>query len=153
MTATAPLTNEQFAFSVGLGTDDQLIIGAWADDGNGLEAGAVYITSGSEFIDCNKNLSPDDCDIASGASLDVNSDGIPDECQKPPAGCLGDIVPFPKGNGVVDVDDLLSLINNWGQCPVPPFPCPADMAPPGGNGLVDVDDLLTLINSWGLCPE
>ncbi len=31
--------------------------------------------------DCNLNLVPDDCDIASGASSDCNEDGIPDECQ------------------------------------------------------------------------
>jgi hypothetical protein len=152
-TATAPLTNEQFGFSVGLGSGDQLIIGAWGDDGNGLEAGAVYITSGSVFVDCNKNQSPDDCDIASGTSFDLNTDGIPDECQKPPPSCPGDIVPFPGGNGVVDVDDLLRVINDWGQCPMPPFACPADLAPPGGNSIVDVDDLLVVINNWGLCPQ
>ncbi len=31
--------------------------------------------------DCNTNLRPDECDIASGESEDCNADGIPDECQ------------------------------------------------------------------------
>jgi len=31
--------------------------------------------------DCNSNLRPDECDIASGVSADCNLDGIPDECQ------------------------------------------------------------------------
>ena len=48
-------------------------------------------------------------------------------------------------NGVVDVDDLLMLINAWGQCPAPPEACPADL---DGNLVVDVDDLLMVINNW-----
>jgi hypothetical protein len=31
--------------------------------------------------DCNGNLSPDDCDIASGISTDCNLDDVPDDCQ------------------------------------------------------------------------
>jgi len=31
--------------------------------------------------DCNDNGVPDDCDIASGTSLDLNGNGIPDECE------------------------------------------------------------------------
>jgi len=33
-------------------------------------------------------------------------------------GCPADIAPLPNGNGVVDVDDLLAVINGWGPCPV-----------------------------------
>jgi hypothetical protein len=50
------------------------------------------------------------------------------------------------GNGVVDVDDLLTVINNWGDCPAP---CAADIML---DGVVDVDDLLAVINAWGACP-
>ena len=118
-----------------------------------LDGGAIYITSGSEFLDCNKNTIPDSCDIASGKSLDVNADGIPDECQKPPPTCPADVAPFPEGDGAVDVDDLLVIINGWGDCPSPPATCPADVAPPDGDGVVDVDDLLVIINGWGACPK
>jgi hypothetical protein len=46
-------------------------------------------------------------------------------------------------NGLVDVDDLLQVINNWGAAPG----CkPADIT---CNGMVDVDDLLAVINHWG----
>jgi hypothetical protein len=146
--------NDQFGISVGLGSADQLIIGAWADDGSAIDAGAIYITNGSEFLDCNENGVPDSCDIASGVSLDEDADGIPDECQKPPVSCAADISPFPDGDGVVDVDDLLVVINGWGDCPVPPIPCQADVAPLGaGDGVVDVDDLLVIINGWGPCPK
>ena len=59
--------------------------------------------------------------------------------------CPGDVT----GNGVVNVDDLLGIINHWGPCPPP---CPYDIAPAGGNGTVNVDDLLSVINHWGPCP-
>lgn len=63
--------------------------------------------------------------------------------------CDGDIAPS-GGNGAVDVDDLLLVINSWGSCDDPEN-CPADIAPPGGNGVVNVDDLLLVINNWGPC--
>jgi hydroxyacylglutathione hydrolase len=47
-------------------------------------------------------------------------------------------------NDVVDVDDLLAVINQWGA-----KESSADIAPAGGNGIVDVDDLLAVINNWG----
>ena len=46
------------------------------------------------------------------------------------------------GNGTVEVDDLLGIINSWGNCAAP---CPADI---NGNGVVDVDDLLAVLNDW-----
>jgi len=71
---------------------------------------------------------------------------------KPINPCPPDIVP-PGGNGIVNVDDLLAVINGWGPCPAPPASCIADIAPqPGGNGVVNVDDLLAVINGWGTCP-
>ena len=57
--------------------------------------------------------------------------------------CIADVT----GNGLVDVDDLLVIINAWGSC-ADPKNCPADFT---GNGAVDVDDLLTVINGWGVC--
>lgn len=56
----------------------------------------------------------------------------------------GFVTPDINGDGVVNVDDLLVVINSWGSCPAP---CPADL---DGNGVVNVDDLLNLINHWGL---
>jgi hypothetical protein len=63
--------------------------------------------------------------------------------------CVGDI----NGDGTVNVDDLLAVINAWGPC-ANPNKCPADIAPPGGCGddVVNVDDLLAVINAWGPCP-
>jgi hypothetical protein len=56
--------------------------------------------------------------------------------------CPGDIAPA-GGDGSVDVDDLLEVINNWGETGGP-----ADITQ---NGVVDVDDLLVIINQWGPC--
>jgi len=97
--------------------------------------------------DCNTNGILDSIDIANGTSQDVNGNGIPDECE---GLCAADIAPQPNGNGVVNVDDLLMVINNWGPCA--PGSCAADIAPAGGNGVVNVDDLLAVINAWGPCP-
>lgn len=68
----------------------------------------------------------------------------PDVCEC----CTNDIT----GDGVVDIDDLFSVINAWGPCPQPCPPntnCPADV---DDNCVVDVDDLFHIIARWGPCP-
>jgi hypothetical protein len=60
--------------------------------------------------------------------------------------CLADIAPT-GGDGTVDVDDLILVINTWGECEKG-GECPADIT---GDGSVDVDDLLAVINGWGDC--
>jgi choice-of-anchor B domain-containing protein len=59
-----------------------------------------------------------------------------------PVGVPGDAT----GDGVVNIDDLLMVINSWGACA---SPCPADMTPTPGDGIVNIDDLLFVINNWG----
>jgi len=49
------------------------------------------------------------------------------------------------GDGIVAVNDLLSVINVWGPC----AGCPEDL---DGNSIVDVSDLLAVISAWGPCP-
>ena len=65
---------------------------------------------------------------------------------QPGATCAADIAPPgpPPGNGVVNVDDLLAVINSWGSI--------GGAADINNNGVVNVDDLLAVINSWGVCP-
>lgn len=51
------------------------------------------------------------------------------------------------GDAVVAVDDLLAVINSWGECST--SACNADVAPPfAGEGVVDVSDLLFVIKHW-----
>jgi hypothetical protein len=62
-----------------------------------------------------------------------------------------DAIPTPvsgdiTGDGVVNINDLLAVINAWGPCAAPPENCPADLT---RDGQVNVNDLLTVINSWG----
>ncbi len=63
--------------------------------------------------------------------------------------CAPDIAPPPTGDGMVNVNDLLAVINNWGPCPVPPAVCWADIT---NDGNINVNDLLAVINGWGVCP-
>jgi predicted dienelactone hydrolase len=50
--------------------------------------------------------------------------------------------PDLTGNNIVDTDDLLVVINNWGN------PGAGDL---NKSGIVDTDDLLLVINGWGQC--
>jgi hypothetical protein len=51
-----------------------------------------------------------------------------------------------NGDGTVNVQDLLLLLDAWGPCPEPPADCPADL---DGDGEVDVQDLLLVLANWG----
>jgi hypothetical protein len=91
--------------------------------------------------DCNGNLIPDSCDISSGLSLNINGNTIPDECE-----CLAD----STGNGVVDIDDLVKVITQWGPCPgCPPAHCGGDVT---WDCVINIDDLVKVITAWGTCP-
>ena len=61
------------------------------------------------------------------------------EAQPDPA-CPEDI----NGDDLVDVNDVLGVIESWGDCPA----CPGDT---NGDGAVDVDDLLAVVAAWGPC--
>ena len=58
-----------------------------------------------------------------------------------------DVIQCPadaNGDGVVNVNDLLTAISDWGLSN-----SPADV---NDNGVVDVEDLLLMIGAWGDCP-
>jgi hypothetical protein len=68
-----------------------------------------------------------------------------------PADCAPDNGDGTFGNGVVNIDDLLAVINAFGQ-----LGGPCDIAPDNGdgtfgNGIVNIDDLLGVINAFGPC--
>ncbi|MEM7228564.1 MAG: hypothetical protein AAF432_07085 [Planctomycetota bacterium] len=68
-----------------------------------------------------------------------------------PAPCPWDCAPA-GGNGQVNIDDLLAVINSFGD---PGGPCDnTPLNPDGtfGNGIVNIDDLLAVINNFGPCP-
>jgi glucose/arabinose dehydrogenase len=96
------------------------------------------------LIDCNLNGAQDACDIADGTSLDVNDDGIPDECG---GTCPADL----NGDTQVNGADLGELLLAWtadgskGGCD---DPCPADL---NDDGVVNGADLGALLLAWGEC--
>jgi len=55
------------------------------------------------------------------------------------AGCIEDI----NGDGHINVDDLLSVVNQWGTS--------GGDADIDGSGTVDTEDLLAIIGAWGPC--
>ncbi|MEM7229276.1 MAG: VCBS repeat-containing protein, partial [Planctomycetota bacterium] len=66
-----------------------------------------------------------------------------------PLSCPADCAPL-GGNGTVNVDDLITVINNFGQagqCDV----TPANPDGTFGNGIINVDDLIAVINAFGDC--
>ena len=85
-------------------------------------------------FDCNRNCVDDSVDIADGTSEDVNNNGIPDECE-----CIADL----DGDGSVNVADLLTIIDNWGES--------SSHGDLDGDHFVGIQDLLLLIGLWGSC--
>lgn len=58
-------------------------------DDTGLRSTTGFAFMPNVFsIDCNENLLQDDCDLASGSSVDTNINGVPDECD--PTRPIGD---------------------------------------------------------------
>lgn len=88
------------------------------------------------------------CLSADGSMLYFSSDraggsGVQDVWQAP----IEPIVDF-NGDGHIDIDDLLIMINNWGTdkplCDIGPMPW--------GDGIVDEADLEVLMSHWGEEP-
>jgi len=110
---------------------------AWAATFNGEQD--VYFLRIGDF-DCNGNGSGDQEDLLSGASTDLNANGIPDECD-----CLGDV----DHNWQVDLADLSVLLSNYGLTGGATYE-DGDL---DGDGDVDLADLSMLLARYGLsCP-
>jgi len=111
----------------------------------GFSTGSVYCFS----RDCNNNGIADLIDLADSTSPDVNANATPDECD-----CLADIVPIvvggPNGNGVVNLDDMIQILNDMGQTTLTCEPTlPGDI---NYNGIVNFEDFVSLLNDFGPCP-
>ena len=61
---------------------------------------------GDLTADCDMNGVPDACEIRLGSATDNNTNGVPDNCE-----CMGDV----DHNGAVNVDDLLEILIAWGD--------------------------------------
>ena len=85
--------------------------------------------------DCNEDGIVDFGQIVSGELEDANSNGIPDICD-----CLSDVT----GDGLVNVDDLLAIIDTWGFCTY----CDGDL---NGDQMINKLDILIAFYNWGTC--
>ncbi len=103
--------------------------------------GACCMTDGT----CLDAQTATGCQVAGGSYQGNGTTCATANCPQPP--CNGDITP-PGGNGVVNIDDLVAVLNAFGPCPG----CPEDITPPGGNGVVNIDDLVGVLNAFGPCP-
>jgi glucose/arabinose dehydrogenase len=90
----------------------------------------VYKLVPKNLTDCNANGKADACDIATGASLDLNNNAIPDECEP----CIADI----DGTPGLDLADFFYFFNCFDQSQA----C-ADL---DGNPGVDLGDLFVFLN-------
>ena len=97
-----------------------------------LQLGAYRITAHSQaFVDQSFNNTSVEADVSFDIVLTFDEVKVP-----------GDIT----GDGIVNVDDLLAVINAWGLCPnCELIACPADL---NDDCFVNVDDLLMVINNW-----
>jgi hypothetical protein len=82
--------------------------------------------------DCNGNKIPDLREIIDGSGSDLNGNGILDECED----VYGDL----NGDTLVDVQDLLILLSEWGE--------PDSIADLNDDGTVDTADLVILLGEW-----
>ena len=89
--------------------------------------------------DCNGDGLVDYGQILRGVLPDLNSNGVPDNCE-----CPGDVT----ANRVVDGVDLAALLGAWGTSGQGQFRTDID-----GDGVVSGADLAFVLSGWGPCPE
>ncbi|MEM7228606.1 MAG: SMP-30/gluconolactonase/LRE family protein [Planctomycetota bacterium] len=65
-----------------------------------------------------------------------------------PADCAPD-----RGNGVVSIDDLMAVINAFGEAGGACDVAPTNLDGSVGNGAVNIDDVIAVITSFGPCPD
>jgi hypothetical protein len=74
------------------------------------------------------------------------SNSVPiDPCLDDLSSCATDL----DGDGIITVNDLLSIIDHWGECGDGSYRPVGDISPaPAGDCCVDVNDLLRIIGEW-----
>jgi len=166
----SPSPSDYFGFSVGI-SGDVAIIGAWADDVNGITnqgTAHAYLRNGTAWAHWTELTRPtpqasayfgfsvaiDGAIAAIGSRLDdidgvVNAGSVTLVCidtetcmNCEPKPVLGDL----NGDGFVNGADLAIVLGAWGQTWQPPAPpLPADL---NGDGIVDGADIAVLLGAW-----
>ena len=92
-----------------------------------------------DLVDCDGNGWVDLRDILLGNAVDADEDGLID-------GCIPNTAGDVNADGSVDLDDLLLVIANWGNCDDCPPACTGDA---NNDCQVNLTDLLEVIANWG----
>tara|TARA_Y100000589_G_scaffold329326_2_gene375539 strand:+ start:486 stop:2948 length:2463 start_codon:yes stop_codon:yes gene_type:complete len=101
--------------------------------GNTWQDTDVHSFTYEPVLDCNENGVSDVCDILNGSSQDSDGNGVPDECD---GDCLGDV----NGDNIINVDDVLVTLGNYGG---------SGAGDANGDGQINVDDLLVILGEFG----
>lgn len=116
-------------------TDCKIQYNSATDDGGGLHhQPADGIPQWDEPVLARNLFCSNTPNQISGVYNDNGDNVIAEDC------CPADIT----GDAVVDVNDLLAVIDQWGSTD-----SPADIY---ADGIVDVNDLLMVVGNWGGCP-
>jgi hypothetical protein len=128
-----------------------ILMGAYAlGNDSGIYAPTGFDWMPGDGIDCNRNMMPDWCDIASGFSRDRNNNGIPDECEGFPA-CYANC-DHSTVEPILNVEDFTCFINAFAAAMSLPHAeqvlhyanCDGSTVPPA----VNVEDFTCFINEF-----
>ncbi len=116
----------------------------------------VFDLNGDGLVDCNDEWLYEWMILNFGGSpcVGLGCEGCTSSCQPSnPGPCPADIMPNPPGgpigNGLVNVDDLVAVMNAVNSPCDPVNGCSADIT---GNCVVDIDDITTALINFGPCP-
>ncbi len=125
----------------GVGTEFQSASADLGRNGVTLEITFAVTPTAGPSPDCNGNGVADSCDIDTGTSQDVDSDGVPDECQGPG-------VDFIRGDcntdGGIDISDVVRLLGTLFSG-ANPFDCP-EACENNDDGALDIADAIFVLN-------
>jgi hypothetical protein len=88
-------------------------------------------------------------DVAMAWNVEL-ADTPPNLC---PTDCAPDNGDGTYGNGDVNIDDIVAVINSFGDTGGPCDNAPDNGDGTFGNGEVNIDDLVAALNSFGACPS
>lgn len=107
------------------------------------EVGGDDVIGGPRFVDM---PAVPDTGVGSAPLVDLGA------YETQSSACPADVAPFQfatesYGNGAVNIDDLVAVINAFGAT----GDQREDIAPTCGNGVVNIDDLIAVLNAFGAC--
>ncbi|MEM7229744.1 MAG: hypothetical protein AAF432_13115 [Planctomycetota bacterium] len=122
-------------------------------DANALRWGTMYtywFTANTPPVDVTSTMLPFRLTpVFTGATVPAPSAACPVSC---PADVFPSNMDGSYGNGQINIDDLLAIINNFGGSDPQFDPSPENPDGTFGNGITNIDDLLVILNSFGACP-